>query len=240
MATFTFTNTDENGDLSDANNWSGDELPSETAGDTAIIDSDQLGPVLNVSVSAQFETIGDASAGQFAQSSQFDLSINRVAGTLTLGNQQGSAGTYDITGGTLSVGGAMIVGLSGHGEVDQGGGTTYVDNGGSNNGVLLGLNEGGSGIYHLHDSGRLSANLLVVGRGGQGEFDILNGSAASIAGDVKLGVLTNADGLKANGSLEVVGPDSTLHVGGALNSGIDGSGHFSVQSGGSISAAAWP
>jgi T5SS/PEP-CTERM-associated repeat protein len=188
-------------------------------------------------VSAQFETIGDASVGQFAQSANFGASSNSVAGTLTLGNQQGSSGSYDLTGGTLAVGGAMVVGLSGSGEVDQGGGAVHLDNGTPNSGVILGLNEGASGRYDLHDDGRLFSNFLVIGRGGEGEFDIANGAVAEISGDVKLGVQVNQDQLKSNGSLEVMGAGSTLD-GGALNVGLDGSGHLDVQAGGFVRAGA--
>jgi T5SS/PEP-CTERM-associated repeat protein len=52
-----------------------------------------------------------------------------------------------------------------------------------------------------------------------------------------LGVQDNSDGLKSNGSLEVAGSGSTLTIGGALNAGVDGSGHISVQAGGVISTS---
>jgi len=182
------------------------------------------------SLHAGIETVGDASNGQIAQS---NASTNTVDQTLTLGNQQASSGDYEVTDSTLNVGNNIVVGFSGQGTFDQGGGQTHV-----NGGVVLAVNEGAGANYHLHDGGTLSANFLTVARGGEGELDITNGAIAQIATDVKLGVQVNSDNLKANGSLEVAGTGSALTIGGALDGGIDGSGHLAVQQGGVISASA--
>src|ERR1051325_5972487 len=195
------------------------------------------GPAVNTGVyqltggllHAGLETVGSASNGQIVQSNG---STNTVDQTLTLGNQQGSSGDYEITGSTLNVGNNLVIGFSGQGTFDQGGGQTH-----ATGGVVLAINEGAGANYHLHDGGTLSANVLTIGRGGEGELDITNGASAQIATDVKLGVQVNSDNLKANGSLEVVGTGSKLTIGGALNAGIDGSGHLAVQQGGVISAA---
>jgi len=175
------------------------------------------------SLTAGLETIGDASAGELSQSG----GSNSVAATLTLGNQQGSSGTYDLTGGTLSVGGNEVIGFSGNGHFDQGGGDNAVQGG-----VVFSVNQGSSGNYLLHNGATLEAHFLTVGIDGSGEVNIQNASA-NISGPINLGV--HADG---HGSLEVIGGGlsaSGLGNAGVINVGVSGSGTLVVQNGGSIS-----
>lgn len=176
------------------------------------------------SLTAGLETVGDASAGEIAQSG----GSNSVAATLTLGNQQASSGVYYLTGGTLSVGGNEVIGFSGHGHFDQGGGDNAVQGG-----VVLAVNQGSSANYLLHDGASLEAHYLTVGLDGSGEFNIQN-AWANVSGPINIGV--QADG---HGSVEAVGGAlSTSGQGnaGTINIGVNGSGTLVVQNGGSVSA----
>ena len=75
-----------------------------------------------------------------------------MAADLTLGYNSGGSGTYNLSDGSLAVGGNEMVGKSGSGAFTQSGGSHTVA------GYLnLGNNAGGSGTYNLmrrHPGGR--------------------------------------------------------------------------------------
>jgi hypothetical protein len=150
-------------------------------------------------LSAANETVGDTDAGQgnfgYGPSGNFTQNggTNIVNGTLTLGKQTGTQGTYNLQGGTL-IAQQQVVGDAGTGTFNQAGGTNAVS--GS---LVLGQQAGSHGVYNLM-AGLLTALNEVVGDAGEGTFTQGNfGYGASnptnnINGTLTLGKQANGTG----------------------------------------------
>ena len=104
-----------------------------------------------------------------------------TAGALTLGAATGSRGVYDLLGGaSLDVTGDVIVGESGEGTFNQGGGEALVSGA-----VYVGKEITGEGTYYL-SGGRLEAASTSVGSSGEGTMQCANADHV-VAGDLVLG-----------------------------------------------------
>jgi polygalacturonase len=128
-------------------------------------------------------------------------SVNTVSlGTLTLGGNAGTSGTYNLQSGNLNVATVETVGFQGNGFLYQ--------TGGANNCEILYIgNAGGTGTYDI-EGGTFNASVGISSTGGL----VIGG-----------GAVVNTNGLfTTNGSTTIVG-NSTLSIGGAFsNTGIDG------------------
>jgi autotransporter-associated beta strand protein len=159
------------------------------------------------------EYIGQNSTGTLTQGG----STNTVNNNLKLGQNAGASGTYNLSGGTLSVGGNEYVGYSDTGSFTQTGGTHTVT------GILmLAAKDGSSGTYNL-SGGTLSVGAYeAVGYSGTGTFTQSGGTHTGTA--LYLGTAAGA-----SGTYNLSG--GTLSVGGNEYVGIFGSGAFNQNSG---------
>lgn len=152
-------------------------------------------------------------------------------GALTIGLEAGTSGTYNLNGGSLSVGTSasaanLNIGDSGNGEIDQTAGTADVIGG-----IVIAHDAGVDGQYNIHgSSARLTADNLAIAVQGQGSMDISEGALATINGAVNIG--TQDEG---NGSLEVRGANSELDVKGTGTASVVDVGVGSGVSGSSAS-----
>jgi len=110
-----------------------------------------------------------------------------VADCLSIGSSQsGSVGTYNLSGGSLSVGGHLECGTYLSGTFNQTAGTVTV------NGTLyIGQYAGAEGEYNL-GGGTLIAPTVIVGNAGNGEFNWTGGTLSG-----------NSMTVGANGTLSV-------------------------------------
>ncbi|HXJ00318.1 MAG TPA: PEP-CTERM sorting domain-containing protein [Micropepsaceae bacterium] len=141
-------------------------------------------------------------------------------GTCTSGGP--SNGTYNFNGGTLTVGGQVIVGNAGIGTFNQ---NADLDLSGSA-GIVIGSQTGGKGTYNLA-SGATLIDDLVIGDAGTGTFNN-NGGTHNVAGNLTLGRQTGGDGtynLNSGGTLVLTDINSTMTIGDA------GNGTFNVNGG---------
>ena len=180
-------------------------------------------PTLKLSaglICGSYEYIGNnsGSTGVFNQTGG-----TNSAGALRLGNNSGSIGTYNLgDSATLSVATSEYVGYGGTGVFNQTGGR----NSGTNGFVFLGYNPGSSGTYNLSDSATLSIyGLEFVGYSGTGVF---NQTGGTNFGGVILGENAGSSGtynLSGSATLGRVGG------GGGVTVGYGGTGVFN-QTGG--------
>lgn len=124
--------------------------------------------------------------------------------SLLLGNADGSSGSMNVTGGTVSVGDALEVGVSGNGSLFISGGVV------TGSSAYIGHNAGGSGTVTMTGGSWTTIADMLVGDGGTGVLDVLGGTAI-VGGDLA------AAGGGGTGSVTVGG-------GGILQSGTGGSG----------------
>ena len=101
------------------------------------------------------EYIGYSGTGSFTQSG----GTNSVSGSLYLGYNSGSSGTYNLSGSGLLSAPSEYIGYSGTGSFTQSGGTNTIS--GS---LVLGQNAGSTGTYNLN-GGLLSLSGLTQGAG---------------------------------------------------------------------------
>ena len=122
------------------------------------------------SLVAANQYVGDAGRGIFNQSGGAN-----IASVLYLGNQSGSSGVYNLSGGSLSIG-SGIIGSSGSGLFNQTGGTHTV-----NGNLSLGHFAGGSGAYNQSGGINTIAGILFLGYnpGGSGTYNLSGGSLES-------------------------------------------------------------
>jgi hypothetical protein len=132
-----------------------------------------LGGIGNLLSTYGHEYIGYKGTGTFNQTGGTHT-LKGMGGNrnLYLGYNSGSSGTYNLSGtGNLSPNFNEYIGYSGTGTFNQTGGTNTVK------GALdLGLIPGSSGTYNLSGDGNLSANWINVGSGGTGTFTQTGGT----------------------------------------------------------------
>jgi hypothetical protein len=254
----TFFWDDEAGDqnLSTAKNWTSDTVPG--ASDTADFDSvhNPQNPPLSLlsgsisvqtvfvddntpnhtntpevqlvggSITAANEQVGVLSKGNFA----LDGGTNAVTGTLTVGTNAGSAGNYELTAGTLTVGKDEVIGFSGDGKFDQSGGANNVTGG-----LFIGVNAGNTGSEFLMRGGTLTASTMTVGGAGKANFDLSNGVSVSIGGVVNIaGQSSGQAALQVRQGATFTASGSGMNS--TVNVGAHGNGSMQIQSGGILNA----
>ena len=84
---------------------------------------------------------------------------------LVLGNNNGSSGTYSLSGSGVLSAGFETIGFAGSGSFTQSGGTNSLANY-----MYLGNSSGQSGTYNLNGSGLLSVAVEYIGVSGSGTF----------------------------------------------------------------------
>ena len=178
--------------------------------------------------------MGFNGTGMFIQSG----GTNSTIGSLNLGANTGSNGTYDLSGtGSLFVNspGGEAIGVSGGtGTFNQSGGTNTVEGG---NGLYLGANTTSSnGTYTLSGTASLSVTNgnEWVGFNGTGMF-IQSGGTNKVTGALALAANSGSTGAVtlSGGSTTVSG---SAYVGGAPG-GAGGSGTLTVSGTGQLSVA---
>lgn len=123
----------------------------------------QSGSTLNTT----YAVVGLVGHGAYDQTG----GTHNVAGSLALGDNAGSNGTYTLSGGTLSNGGSEFIGYYGTGTFNQSGGAKQIYN-------SLRVAEGGGsiGTYNLSGTGKLTANEEAVGVAGNAHFNQSGGT----------------------------------------------------------------
>ncbi len=156
---------------------------------------------------------------------------NTVAFYLSLGNNAGDSGAYNLSGGSLAVSGlngAEYIGYDGTGAFAQTGGTHTV-------GVPLyiGYNADGSGTYNL-SAGSLFAASEYVGYSGSGAFTQTGGTHTVGTASPNFSFMFVGENSGSSGTYNLGG--GSLWCGGQEYIGDNGNGTFS-QSGGYSTAA---
>ncbi len=147
---------------------------------------------------------------------------NTVNNNLELGQNAGASGSYNLSGGSLSVAGNEYIGYSGTGTFTQTGGTHTVT------GILmLAANAGSSGTYSLSGGSLTVGDYEAVGYCGTGSFTQSGGTHTVTA--LYLGTEAGASG---SYTLSDSGSGSLLSVTGNEYIGYSGTGTF-TQTGGS-------
>ena len=199
--------------------------------------------------------VGNAGSGVFSLDNTAGDSYHTVGGSLVLGSQAGSSGTYSLhntdTGGatSLTVTGDTIVGDAGSGTFNQTGydynnlhTTTNLILGNQNTGsgsyslsggslqVISDTNVGygGTGTFNLSDAGNLSiGNILRIGRdvGSSGSFTQSGGSLSVT--DIEIGNAGRGVYSLSGGSLQVIS-DTNVGYGGTGTFNLSDAGNFSI------------
>ncbi len=181
---------------------------------------------------AGWESIGryTGAGGRFEQSG----GSNSVTSDLNVGGQgsngtggAGGIGTYQLTGGTLGVGGTTYVGNQGQGTFDQSDSTFTTGK------LVLGLAAGSSGTYTLTDPVLITTRLTingdeVVGEAGLGTF-IQHAGEHTVGGDLNIANQASANG--SSFTLDNTAGPSSLSVAGTLFVGNSGNGSFDLNGG---------
>jgi fibronectin-binding autotransporter adhesin len=107
------------------------------------------------------ENVGYSGMGTFSQCGGTNSGGYLVS--VTVGCNSGAKGTYDLSGGLLSIG-ALVVGGRGEGTFNHSGGTGTIGT------LWICTYAGSSGTYNLTDSGHLSAASEYIGMHDQGTF----------------------------------------------------------------------
>jgi len=131
---------------------------------------------------------------------------NTVNTELILGNIASSEGTYELTGGSLSVGSFENIGKSGKGTFTQSGGSHTVGSPFNQGSLILGNSSTGTGTYTLN-----GGQLTVMGPGGGRE----------IVGSAGTGTFTQSGGTNATDSL-------------VLGQVASGNGTYNLKQGGTL------
>ncbi len=219
------------GDWSVGPNWSGGLVPTSTSnvwianGGTANIT--QLGETcgtLSLGSSAgsgstqmsggslsviSYEYVGNSGAGTFTVSTGTDSTS-----VLTIGNNAGSVGAFNLTGNSRLSAGNATVGSSGTASFTQSGGTSSITN------LILGYHVGSNGTYSLDENGSLYASNEYVAFSGAGTLTQSGGtnSLPNYSNSLYLGFNAGSNGtysLSKSGLLSV-GAEYVGYVPGAV------------------------
>ena len=178
------------------------------------------------------EYIGFAGTGIFNQSA----GTNKISGSqlaLYLGYNAGSSGTYNLSGGQLTIAKQTVfsdsyfreyIGYSGIGVFNQSAGKNELQSSYTTDGIYLGYNPGSKGTYNLSGTGQLNAYLFLgYNAGSEGVLNIKDSAQGNMS--LYLGY-----GAGSQGSCNISG--GTINVT-DLFIGLSGSGAF-TQSGGEM------
>ncbi len=142
-------------------------------------------------LSALYEYIGNSGSGSFTQSGGTNAVPPTVGSPgLSVGNNAGSFGTYNLSGSGLLSAPDEYIGNSGSGSFTQSGGTNTVSN--FADGLTLGNNAGSFGTYNLSGSGVLSAPDEYIGNSGSGSFTQSGGTNSTFF--LELGCYSGSSG----------------------------------------------
>lgn len=158
-----------------------------------------------------------------------DGGVFRVDKHLLLGEQEGSIGTYNLSGGTLDVGWYTTVGYSGAGYFNQSGGSHMIGGG-----LNLGQTPSGYGEYNL--SGDPATSTLTVGSAGTRVGEYGTGVFNQYGGTHTTNGLVL--GQSGRGTYNLSGNGSVLSVinNGDIYLGVDGIGLFTQYDNSSVAA----
>jgi hypothetical protein len=166
------------------------------------------------------EYIGFNGTGTFNQSG----GINQTRTDLYLGYNPGGSGTYNLSGGGLTLyTGNEYIGYSGTGVFNQtGGGHEAAEY------IILGYSAGSSGTYNLSDGNLANEGSFVIGDSGTGTFNQSGGSNQlfQCPGNLWLGLNSSGSGTYNLSGGTLHASDTAEYIGG------NGTGTFN-QSGGS-------
>jgi autotransporter-associated beta strand protein len=141
-----------------------------TLGSGALTINDSISGISGGSLSADSLVVASTATGIFTQSGG-TTTLTPYGSGLYLGNNPGSSGTYNLSGGGLLSGATEYVGYSGSGSFTQTGGTHSVSYA-----LYLGYSVGGSGTYNLSGSGLLSTPSVQIGVSGTASFTQTGGT----------------------------------------------------------------
>jgi T5SS/PEP-CTERM-associated repeat protein len=174
------------------------------------------GSLDNINVSD--EIIGNDGTGTFTQTGHFPVGEHRVH-NLYLGYNEGSEGTYDLSGmGTRLTASNEYIGYGGTGTFTQSGEVEHTVNA-----LYLGYDLRGSGSYDLSGTGYLSARNEYIGYEGTGTFT-QSGGLNFVLNDIYLGFHFGSSGsydlsggtLSAASILQGIGTSQFNFTGGRL------------------------
>lgn len=149
-----------------------------------------------------------------------NLSGTQAAASLDLNSLTGAVVSLQQSGGTLNISSQVVVGNTGTGTVNLGGGTLNAGQ------VRLGNVAGASGSFSLSSVGVLNSSSVLVGTAGNGSFDQLGGT--HINSGLYLALAPGAPSASGVGRYTLTG--GTLTINGDLATG-SGTGHFTQQGG---------
>jgi hypothetical protein len=188
-------------------------------------------------LAAQRMTIGDIGIGSYVQRRGYtSIMTNGSGASLTLGNQAGSSGYFDLQSGYLYLGTAVYggqygyIGNYGSGGFGQSGGTHEL-----NGAIYLGVQTSGVGSYYMANGTLTTAGsgYIALGNYGEGTFYQAGGSVALSRLDV---------GEKVGGRGYYTLSGGTLSFG-TETIGVEGIGTFDQQGGvhtaGSLIVGGW-
>jgi T5SS/PEP-CTERM-associated repeat protein len=160
-------------------------------------------------VATQSEFIGYSGTGVFNQNGGINTINASAVGSLSIGSNAGSTGTYNLSSGQLTSNESEYVGVSGIGVFDQTGGNNTIV--GTENDLFLGYNASGSGTYTISGGTLTIPDDLFIGNSGGGTMTI-GGSANVHVGDF-IGINTGDSLTINNGTLRL----NTIAVDGTLD-----------------------
>ena len=177
------------------------------------------------SLSANSENIGfsNRGVGIFSQSGGTNTITSPGIGYLTLADQPGSTGTYNLSGTGILSPDRESIGGHGTGTFNHTGGTNTTD------WFFVGGWSGSTGEYNLSDTGELSANQERIGASGTGVFNQSGGT--NKPGDIFVGDQPGSTGTY-NQSGGTNSSSSNLTLGNELGS----TGTYNLSDAGALSA----
>ncbi len=234
------------GDWSAPESWSTGSIP--VAGDAVSIAV--AGAVVNLDVNyeeSRLESLNVGGSGATGAAMGINGYNLYTSGDIVLGESAATTGTINLTNGTVRVSDDTIVGGSGTGVFNQGGGFHWLDNK-----LTIGQAAGGSGAYNLDDGLLYVGDRAVVGESGTAVFhqsggfhmvhyELIVGRFAGGSGTLNITGGTVSDniatiGAGAGSSGTVLLDASTWNTAGLLSIGVEGTGVVTVQNGGALSA----
>ncbi|HEV2972302.1 MAG TPA: hypothetical protein VGY55_20170 [Pirellulales bacterium] len=158
------------------------------------------------------EEIGYLGTGTFTQTGGTHI----VDQALTIGDQAGSSGAYNMQGGTLDANSSLFIGFEGAGTFTQTGGMVNVADD-----LDIQLDQG-AGTYNLK-GGTLSVvggGTQIFSAGGKGVFNFTGGTLKVLA--YSMGGNLAQSGSDSASTLDVTGNDTTIYAGYDINGGTKG------------------
>lgn len=214
----------------DANNWSGNVVP--TSADEARIDTSGV-TLINLVANTATVNVGNAGTGTLAISGGGSLT-STSGGIIFLGRGVGSNGTVTVTGmdSLLESGSQLIVGYYGTGNLTVSSGGSAV----SSATIVAGYLEDSTGSITVTGTGSTLESgraAVIIGNYGTGTLNIENGGSVSSASGYSIYAGTNTG---STGTITVTGTGSALESSAGIFIGNSGIGTLMVENGGSVAS----